>query len=99
MKVRIDIPIDLRLNNSGTFRINQQHSDPEKEITWKTVIAIDAVSGGQLLAHLEPGYYQKTLETANGQLASSSNFELRQDGTYVDEEGHTFKITEDGNLM
>ena len=99
MKVRIDIPIDLRLNNSGTFRVNQQRSDPEKNITWKTVIAIDAVSGGQLLADLEPGYYQKTLETANGQLASSTNFELRQDGTYVDEEGQTFKITEDGNLM
>jgi hypothetical protein len=99
MKVRIDIPVDLRLNNSGTFRVNQQRSDPEQNIIWKTVIAIDAVSGGQLLADLEPGHYQKTLETANGQLASSTNFELRQDGTYVDNEGQAFKITEDGNLM
>jgi hypothetical protein len=99
MKVRITIPIDLNLNNKGTFRVNQQLSDPENDVTWKTVISIDAVNGGQLLTNLEPGHYQKILETANGQLASSSNFELRPDETYIDEEGNTFKIAEDGTLL
>ena len=95
MKVSIDIPLDLRLRSNSVFRITKQVADPTGRTFWETVYTIDAGSG-PYLADLEPGHYQKILETITGPLAVSNPFEITQDGRYIDEVGDVFTIAEDG---
>ncbi|HLZ58881.1 MAG TPA: hypothetical protein VKR06_18215 [Ktedonosporobacter sp.] len=97
MKVRVDIPLDLRLHSNSVFRITKQVADPTGRTSWETVYLIEAGSGAYL-ADLEPGQYQKILETISGPLAVSNTFEITQDGRYIDEVGNVFTIAEDGAL-
>ena len=99
MKVRIDIPIDLRLHNKGVFRISKQLPSSGEGTAWETIYSTDAISACTYLADLEPGQYQKVLEATNGQLANSSTFKITQDAKYIDETGNIFTITEDGTLL
>ena len=99
MKVRIEIPIDLRLHNKGVFRIRKQLTSSEEGAAWETVASADGVGGGTYLADLEPGQYQKALEAATGQLSTSSTFKITSDARYIDEAGKTFTIAEDGTLL
>ena len=99
MKVRIDIPTDLRLHNSGVFRISKQLTSSGEGTDWETVYFTDAISAVTHLADLEPGQYQKVLEATNGQLAFSSTFKITQDAKYIDETGKIFTIAEDGTLL
>jgi hypothetical protein len=96
MKVCIDIPVDLRLHNQGVFRISKQLTSSG---AWETVVSTGPISGGTYLADLEPGLYQKVLETANGQFVTFSTFKITQDAKYIDEEGTIFTIAEDGTLL
>ena len=99
MKVRIDIPIDLRLHNKGVFRISKQATSSGEETAWETVAETDAISAVTYLADLEPGQYQKVLEGANRQFISSSTFTITPDARYIDEAGKVFTIAEDGTLL
>ncbi len=99
MKVRIEIPIDLRLHNQGVFRISKQFTPSGEGTAWETVCFTDAISGGTYLADLEPGQYQNVLEASNGQFIASSTFTITPDARYIDEAGKIFTITEDGTLL
>jgi hypothetical protein len=99
MKVCISIPIDLRLHNTGEFSVNKQISEPDGGVAWETVFSTNAVSGGEYLATLEPGRYQKVLGPVNGVPTFSSVFEIVSNNTYIDEEGTVFKIMDDGKLI
>ena len=99
MKVRIEIPIDLRLYNQGVFRISKHLPSSGEGTAWETVVSTDAISGGTYLADLEPGQYQKVLEGANRQFISSSTFTITPDARYIDEAGKVFTIAEDGTLL
>ena len=96
MKVRIDIPVDLRLNNRVRFLLSKQN---QKEASWETLYSATMASGGEYFADLEPGRYQKTLEATSGQHAFSSTFEITSDGHYIDETGNAYTIAEDGTLI
>jgi hypothetical protein len=87
MNVRIRIPIDLHLHHTGTFRIMKQVTTPDGRTSWQTIGSTTAVSGGEYLADLEPGFYQKTLETAQGSLAFSSFFQITEDGALIEDIG------------
>ena len=99
MKVHIDIPIDLRLHNKGVFRINKQLTSSGEGMAWETVASTDAISAVTYLADLEPGQYQKELETTTGQFIASSTFKVTPDAKYIDEAGKMFTIAEDGTLL
>jgi hypothetical protein len=99
MKVRIEIPIDLRLHNKRVFRISKQLTSSGEATAWETVCSTDAISGGTYLADLEPGQYQKVLETTTGQFLASSTFKITADAKYIDEAGKIFTIAEDGTLL
>jgi hypothetical protein len=100
MKIRVEIPIDLRLHNQGVFRIRKQLTASSGEGTaWETVCETSAISGGTCLADLEPGQYQKVLEASNGQFVASSMFTITPDARYIDEAGKVFPIAEDGTLL
>ena len=99
MKVRIEIPIDLRLHNQGVFRLSKQPPSSEERTAWETVASTEAISGGTYLADLEPGQYQKVLTGANRQFISSSVFTITPDARYIDEAGEVFTIAEDGTLL
>jgi hypothetical protein len=99
MKVRIEIPIDLRLHNQGVFRISKQLTSSGERTAWETVATTSAISGGTYLADLEPGQYQKVLEASNGQFIASSTFTITPDAKYIDEAGERFPIAEDGTLL
>ena len=98
MKVRIEIPIDLRLHNKRVFRISKQLTSSGEATAWETVCSTDAISGGTYLADLEPGQYQKVLEATTGQLSTSSTFKITPDAKYIDETGKLFTIAQDGTL-
>ncbi len=98
MKVQVAIPIDLRLNNTGNFLISKQVADDKGNTSWKTLYSTNSVSGGEYTADLEPGQYQKTLESPTGSLMSSSTFRITEDGKYADESGEVFTIANDGKL-
>ena len=99
MKVRINIPIELRLHNKGVFRISKQLTSSEEGTDWEIVCSTDAISAGTYLADLEPGQYQKVLETTTGQFLASSTFKITPDSKYIDEAGKIFTIVEDGTLL
>ena len=99
MKVRIDIPIELRLHNQGVFRISKQLTSSEEGTDWEIVSSTDAISAGTYLADLEPGQYQKVLEAANGQFITSNTFQITHDAKYIDQAGKMFPIAEDGTLL
>jgi hypothetical protein len=99
MKVRITLPIELRLHNNGVFRISKQFTSSEEGTDWKIVSFTDAISEGTYLADLEPGQYQKVLEAANGQFITSSTFQITRDAKYIDQAGKMFTIAEDGTLL
>ena len=99
MKVRIDIPIDLRLHNKGFFRISKQLTSSGEGTAWETVASTDAISAVTYLADLEPGQYQKVLEATTGQFIASSTFKITPDAKYIDETGNIFTIAEDGTLL
>ncbi len=99
MKVRIDIPLDLRLHNKGVFRIRKQLTSSGEGTAWETVASTDALSAGTYLADLEPGQYQKVLEATTGQFITSSTFQITPDAKYIDEAGKMFTIAEDGTLL
>ena len=99
MKVRIDIPIDLRLHNKGVFRISKQLTSSGEGTAWETVYFTDAKGRIQYLADLEPGQYQKVLEATTGQFITSSTFKITPDAKYIDEAGKMFTIAEDGTLL
>jgi hypothetical protein len=99
MKVRINIPIELRLRNKGVFRISKRLTSSEEGTDWEIVSSTDAISAGTYLANLEPGQYQKVLEAANGQFITSSTFQITQDAKYIDQAGKMFTIAEDGTLL
>jgi hypothetical protein len=99
MKVRISIPIDLRVPTTREFRVSKQVPDTDGGTSWKTVFSANALSGGEYLADLEPGRYQKTLATTDSFPTFSSIFEITTDRKYIDEEGNTFQISEDGELV
>ncbi len=98
MKVRISVPVDLTLHNSGEWRINKQVADAEGKTGWETVVTTNAVSGSEYLVDLEPGHYQKTLGASTGLSSFSSTFEITADRQYIDEEGKAFNIGDDGEL-
>ena len=98
MKVYIDIPLDLRLHNQGVFRIRKQLPSSGEEMAWETVVETSAISAATYLVDLEPGQYQKVLETATGQFIASSTFKITPDAKYIDEAGKLFTIAEDGTL-
>ena len=99
MKVCIEIPIDLRLHNQGVFRIRKQLTSSAEGTAWETVAETSAISAVTYLADLEPGQYQKVLETTTGQFLASSTFKITPDAKYIDEAGKMFTITEDGTLL
>jgi hypothetical protein len=99
MKVHIDIPLDLRLHNQDVFRIRKQVTSSGEETAWETVAETDAISAVTYLADLEPGQYQKVLETTTGQFLASSTFKITPDARYIDEAGKIFTIAEDGTLL
>lgn len=99
MKVHIDIPLDFRMHHQGIFRINKQLTSTGEETVWETVATTSAISAATYLADLEPGEYQKVLETTNGQFISSSTFKITSDARYIDEAGKIFTIAEDGTLL
>lgn len=98
MKVQIAIPIDLRLDNTGNFLISKQVTDANGNTSWQTLYTTNSVAGGEYTTDLEPGEYQKTLESPTGSLMSSSTFRITEDGKYVDESGEVFTIADDGKL-
>jgi hypothetical protein len=98
MKVQVAIPIDLRLNNTGDFSISKQVTDDKGNASWHMLYTTNSVSGGEYIADLEPGQYQKTLQGPTGSLMSSSTFRITEDGKYVDESGEVFTIGDDGKL-
>jgi hypothetical protein len=99
MKVRITIPIELRLHNTGVFHISKQLTSSEEGTDWEIISSTDAIGAGTYLADLEPGQYQKVLEAANGQFITSSTFQITPDATYIDQAGKVFPIAEDGTLL
>jgi hypothetical protein len=99
MKVRIDIPLDLRLHTQGVFRVRKQLTSSGEGTAWETVATTSAISAGTYLADLEAGQYQKVLEATNGQFITSSTFEITPDAKYIDEAGKMFPIAEDGTLL
>ena len=99
MKVRITIPIELRLHDKGVFHISKQLTSSEEGTDWEIVFSTDAISAGTYLADLEPGQYQKVLEAANGQFITSSTFQITPDAKYIDQAGKMFPIAEDGTLL
>jgi len=99
MKVRITIPMELRLHNQGVFHIRKQLTSSEEGTEWEIVSSTDAISAGTYLADLEPGQYQKVLEAANGQFITSSTFQITPDAKYIDQAGKMFPIAEDGTLL
>jgi hypothetical protein len=99
MKVHIDIPTDFSLHNKGVFRISKQLTSSGGETAWETVVSTDAISAVTYLADLEPGQYQKALETTTGQFLASSTFKITPDAKYIDEAGKIFTIAEDGTLL
>ncbi len=46
MKVRIEIPLELRLHHQGVFRLSKQRTSSEEGKTWKTLCSTEAISGG-----------------------------------------------------
>jgi hypothetical protein len=99
MKVRIDIPMELRLHNQGVFRVNKQLTSSEEGTSWETVSSTDTISGGTYLVDLKPGQYEKVLEATNGQFITSSMFIITQDAKYIDQGGKMFSIAWDGTLL
>ena len=99
MKVRITLPIELRLHDKGVFRISKQLTSSEEGTDWEIVSSTDAISAGMYLADLEPGQYQKVMEAVNGQFITSSTFQITQDAKYIDQAGKMFTIAEDGTLL
>lgn len=99
MKVRIDIPMELRLHNQGVFRINQQFTSSKGETTWETVASTDAIAGGSYLVDLKPGQYEKVLEAIDGLFITASMFMITWDGKYIDQGGKILNIAGDGTLL
>lgn len=99
MKVRVSIPVDLRLPEAGEFRIDQQVSSDRQDPGWKNVVLASGVTGGDYLADLEPGIYQKSISAIGALPGFASTFQITPDGQYIDEAAQTFKIGEDGTLI
>jgi hypothetical protein len=99
MKIRVSIPVDTTLHGDGEFRIMKQITDEHGKTAWELAGFTSAVSGGEFLADLEPGYYQKVESDVNGILSSGSNFEITADGRYIDQDENVFRIAEDGSLV
>ncbi|MBA2682437.1 MAG: hypothetical protein H0U76_29095 [Ktedonobacteraceae bacterium] len=98
MKVRVSIPVDLNLQNNGELRINKHITDSDGKDDWETVVTTNAVGGSEYLVEIEPGSYQKVLGTPTGLSSFSSTFEITPEKQYIDEEGKTFNIDDDGGL-
>ena len=58
----------------------------------------NAVGSSEYLVDLDPGHYQKLLNTPAGLSSFSSTFDITPDKQYIDEEGKTFSINDDGGL-
>ncbi|GHO89243.1 hypothetical protein [Dictyobacter formicarum] len=99
MKVRVNIPVDLRLPAAGEFRIDRQASSNQQDASWKNVVLASGVTGGDYLADLEPGIYQKSISAIGAQPGFASTFQITPDGQYIDEAAQIFKIGEDGTLI
>lgn len=99
MKIRVNVPVDTTLHGDGEFRIMKQVMDEHGKASWELAGFTSAVSGGEFLADLEPGYYQKVESDVKGMLSSGSNFEITADGRYIDQDENVFQIAEDGSLL
>lgn len=98
MKVRISIPVDLNLQNNGELRINKHITDSDGKDDWETVVTTSATGSSDYIVELEPGHYQKMLGTPTGLSSFSSTFDITADKQYIDAEGKTFSIDDDGGL-
>ncbi|GCE21241.1 hypothetical protein [Dictyobacter kobayashii] len=99
MKVRVSIPVDLRIPTAGEFHIDKQTSSDQQPAEWENVVLASGVTGGDYLADLEPGIYQKSISAVGALPGFASTFEITPEGRYIDEAGQTFKIDEDGTLL
>ncbi|GLV60428.1 hypothetical protein KDH_72470 [Dictyobacter sp. S3.2.2.5] len=99
MKVRVSIPVDLRLTEPGEFRIDQQVSSDQQDVSWKSVVQVSGVTGGEYVVDLEPGIYQKSISAMGAQPSFASAFQVTPDNHYIDEASQIFKIDEDGTLV
>jgi hypothetical protein len=99
MKVHIDIPLDLGSHHQDVFRISKLVTASGEQTAWETIAETSAISAVTYLADLEPGQYQKVLETTTGQFLSSNTFTITADAKYIDEAGKIFSIAEDGTLL
>ncbi|GCE28648.1 hypothetical protein KDA_41320 [Dictyobacter alpinus] len=98
MKIKISVPAVLNPQHSGMFRIDQQESASTESVRWQNVVSVSGLVGGDYLADLEPGFYQKSIGDEGGLPTFSTTFEITSEGNYVDAEGNIFQVDEEGNI-